>query len=61
MLKARTTIPVSKVMLCTILMPNKGSAVTNKGNTAQCMAQATDVVMPNASQLTLNFIKTTKV
>ena len=40
-----------------MLTPNSGKTETNKGRTAQWMAQATDVVIPNASQFILNFIK----
>jgi hypothetical protein len=40
-----------------MLAPNNGSAVTNKGSMAQWIAQATEVVTPTASQLTLTFIK----
>ncbi len=41
-------------------MPNTGRLVSNKGSTAQCMAHASDVVIPNASQLILNAIKKCK-
>ena len=44
-----------------ILMPKRGRTETNKGNMAQWMAQATDVVIPRASQFIFNFIKATKV
>src|SRR5436190_15040882 len=40
-----------------MLTPNSGKKETNKGSIAQWMAQATDVVTPNASQFILNFIK----
>jgi hypothetical protein len=52
-MKARNTIPVSKAMLCIILTPNKGKLDKNKGNTAQCIAQAIEAVIPRASQLIL--------
>ena len=39
-----------------MLMPNKGRLLKNNGNKAQCMAQAKDVAIPNASQLILNAI-----
>lgn len=41
--------------------PKSGSTETNKGKIAQWMAQATDVVIPNASQFIFNFIKATKI
>ncbi len=37
-----------------ILTPNKGSVDKNKGNNAQCMAHAKEVVIPKASQLIFN-------
>ncbi len=37
-----------------ILIPNNGREVNNKGKKAQCIAQATDVAIPNASQLILD-------
>ena len=44
-----------------ILMPKRGRTETNKGNMAQWMAQATDVVIPRASQFIFDFIKTAKI
>lgn len=38
-------------------MPNNGKLLNNKGKIAQCIAQATDVTIPKASQFILNFIK----
>jgi hypothetical protein len=46
----------SKVPLCTEFTPNKGSAGNSSGNNPQCMAQRTEVNMPNPSQLTFIFI-----
>ena len=40
-----------------MLTPNSGKAETNKGSMAQWIAQATDVVIPRASQLIFTFIK----
>lgn len=40
--------------------PKRGKTETNKGNMAQWIAQATDVVMPSASQLIFDFIKDNK-
>jgi UDP-N-acetylglucosamine:LPS N-acetylglucosamine transferase len=54
--KAIATMIYSKYKLSMILMPNKGRLLKNKGNKAQCMAQAKDVAIPNASQLILNAI-----
>lgn len=36
-----------------MLTPNTGKLVTTRGKTAQWIAQATEVVIPNASQLIL--------
>lgn len=44
-----------------ILIPNKGKLVITKGNTAQCIAHAIDVVIPNASQFILKLIKSAKI
>lgn len=49
-------IPISKDKLLMMLTPNKGRLVSTNGNKAQCMAQATEVATPSASQLILNFI-----
>jgi len=61
MQKASNTIPASKARLCMMFTPNNGSADTNKGNIAQWIAQASDVVTPSASQFILNFIKTANI
>ena len=37
-------------------IPNKGSEESNKGRMAQCIAQASEAVMPNKSQLNLLFM-----
>ena len=39
-------------------MPKRGKLLKIRGKTAQWMAQATDVAMPKASQLILNFMGT---
>lgn len=39
-----------------MLIPNSGRLDKIRGKMAQCMAQATDVAIPNASQFTLIFI-----
>jgi len=57
MQNASKTIPASKARLWIMLTPRIGKKETNKGSIAQWMAQATDVVIPNASQFILNFIK----
>ena len=59
MQNASKTIPASKNILWIILIPNKGKTETNKGKMAQWIAQASDAVMPNASQfifLIISFI-----
>lgn len=40
--------------------PNKGKLLKNKGNTAQCMAQAIEAVIPSASQFTFRLISLQK-
>ena len=42
-------------------MPNKGRLVKKRGNRAQCMAQASEAVIPIASQFNLDFIKRANV
>lgn len=37
-------------------MPNIGNDESTSGSKAQCIAQATEVVIPNASQLIFVFI-----
>ena len=44
-----------------ILIPKMGSVVMSTGNKAQWIAQAMDVVIPNASQFNLIFIIKAKV
>jgi hypothetical protein len=44
-----------------MLIPNKGRLLKNRGNRAQCIAQAKEAVIPNASQFIFEFIKTTKI
>lgn len=39
-----------------MLIPNIGRELINTGSIAQCIAQATDVAIPNASQLIFIFI-----
>jgi hypothetical protein len=36
-----------------IFMPKRGNVDRSNGNTAQCMAQAMEVMIPNASKLIL--------
>lgn len=57
---ARKIIKYSKRTFSIMLIPNIGKLVNNRGNTAQCIAQANDVVMPNASQLSFNAIEEDK-
>ena len=49
--RATPIIKYSKGGFSMILTPNKGKVVMNSGNTAQCIAQATEAVIPQASQL----------
>lgn len=49
-------MPHSKTKLWMILIPKIGRELINTGSKAQCMAQATDVAIPNASQLIFIFI-----
>ncbi len=39
-----------------MFMPNTGNVLTSTGSKAQCMAQAIEVAMPNASQFNFTFI-----
>jgi hypothetical protein len=55
--KARKIMKYSKEILSMILMPKMGRLVSNSGSTAQCIAQANEVAIPNASQLNLPFIE----
>jgi len=50
MAKETRIIPSSNLVLCKILIPNKGKLLKNKGNSAQCMAQAKEAPIPIASQ-----------
>jgi hypothetical protein len=50
MAKDNKIMPNSNLKLCNILMPNKGKLLKNKGNKAQCIAQANEAPMPIASQ-----------
>ncbi len=49
-------MPHSKKPLWMMLMPNTGNVVTNTGSNAQCIAHATDVAIPKASQFNFIFI-----
>jgi len=53
---ANATMMYSKYKLSMMFTPNKGRLLKNNGNNAQCMAQASDVAIPKASQLILNAI-----
>jgi hypothetical protein len=44
-----------------ILIPNKGRLVKKSGSNAQCIAQASEAVIPMASQFILDFMKRAKV
>jgi hypothetical protein len=48
---ASKIIKYSKAVLSTMSIQKIGKVVSTIGSTAQCMAQATDVVIPKASQL----------
>ena len=50
MKKESIIMPNSKLVLCKILIPNKGRLLKNKGSNAQCMAQASEAPIPIASQ-----------
>ena len=50
MAKESRIIPNSNLGLCRMLIPNKGRVLKNKGNKAQCIAQAKEVPIPIASQ-----------
>ena len=43
-----------------MLIPNKGRLVSNKGNTMQCTAQASEVAIPSPSQFIFAFILNSK-
>lgn len=61
MIQAMPIMLISNKILCIILMPNNGRLVIIKGNTAQCIAHAIEVVIPNASQFILKFIEWAKI
>jgi hypothetical protein len=48
----------SKAMLSIMLIPKIGKVESTMGKTAQWIAQATEVVIPNASQLTRKLMAT---
>lgn len=50
MAKESRIMPNSNLELCNILIPSSGRLLKNKGNKAQCMAQAKEVPIPIASQ-----------
>ena len=56
MIRASTIIRYSNETLSMMSIPNIGKLESIKGKTAQCIAQASDVVIPSASQLILKFI-----
>ena len=56
MQKAIETIIISTAGFSIISKPKMGRLVKNKGSKAQCIAQASEVVIPNASQFTFKFI-----
>jgi hypothetical protein len=51
----------SNQALSMIFTPNKGKLLNTKGNTAQCIAHAIEVVIPIASQFILKFMKCAKI
>ena len=57
MAMATMIIKISNEKLSIISTPNKGKDVRNNGNNAQWMAQATEAVIPNASQFIFIFIE----
>jgi hypothetical protein len=50
MAKESRIMPNSNEVLCNIFIPNKGKLLKNKGNNAQCIAQAKEAPIPMASQ-----------
>jgi len=48
--KESKIIPNSNLKLCKILIPSKGKLLKNRGNNAQCIAQAKEAPIPIASQ-----------
>ncbi len=61
MANARKIIKNSKATLFMILMPKTGRLVSKIGKTAQCIAQATEAVIPSASQLNFARIRKAKI
>ena len=60
MTNASAIIPTSKAVLWITFIPNKGKLVNRSGSNAQCIAQASDVPIPTASQLMLNLMNRQK-
>lgn len=54
MAAARQIMNISKKTLSMMLMPKIGNAWRNNGSSAQWMAQASEALIPKASQLNLN-------
>lgn len=61
MANASITMIDSKYKLWMMLTPNNGRVDMNMGSRAQWMAQASEEVIPNASQLILSFMKRAKL
>ena len=61
MQNAATTITTSTSGFSIMFIPNMGRVVKNRGNKAQWIAQATDAVIPKASQLIFRLIGRAKV
>ena len=57
---ASKIIKYSKAILLIMLIPKTGRLEITKGKTAQWIAQATEALIPNASQLNLLFIRADK-
>lgn len=53
---ASSIMNTSNETLSIIFMPNNGSEERNSGSNAQCIAQASEAVIPKASQLIFIFI-----
>lgn len=51
----------SKMGFLMMSKPKTGRLVSKRGSMAQCMAQATEVVIPNASQLSFLFMRTANI
>lgn len=54
--KAIAIMVYSNVWLWIMLMPKSGRLLKKRGSSAQCIAQATEVVIPKASQFIFNRI-----